>query len=377
MAIRVEAETIVNCFRDLSDPRVNRMKLHDLTDIITIAILGVICGANGWTEIEAFGKAKLEWLRTFLKLPNGIPSHDTFGRVFSILDPIEFSKCFTAWIKGIAVPQDKDIIAIDGKTIRSSFDKASGQKAIHMVSAWAHGRGIVLGQQKTEEKSNEITAIPKLLDSIEIEGATITIDAMGTQKAIAAKIVNNGANYVLALKGNQGNLHNDIKLSFEGADKSVLTNRCNDFYETIDGDHGRVETRSYWTSYDLCGLDVSEWIGLKSIGIVDRVREVGDQISKERSYFLLSSEMSAEEFGKACRAHWAVENNLHWALDVSFREDESRVRKDHAPENFNTLRKIALALLKNKKTKNGVATRRLVAGWDNRFLMQILRAGLS
>ena len=377
MPISVESENVVKYFINLTDPRVNRRKLHSLPDIITIAILGVICGADTWTDIEAFGKAKKEWLSTFLDLPHGIPSHDTFGRLFSILEPRQFCDCFTAWISELAGYQGDEIIAIDGKAIRGSFDKSSGKKAIHMVSAWAVGSGIVLGQQKTEEKSNEITAIPILLDSIDLKGATVTIDAMGTQKEIADKIIVGGGDYLLALKGNQGNLHSDIKLSYDGAEKEVLTDRCDDHYETIDGDHGRVDTRSYWVSHGLEGIEVNEWTGLKSIGIVDRVREIGNSISNERSYFLLSKEMTAENFGKACRGHWAVENNLHWALDVSFSEDACRVRKDHAPENFNTLRKIGLALLKNTKTKNGVKTKRLVAGWDNKFLGKVLKAGIA
>lgn len=377
MTIPIEAESVLKYFEFIPDPRINRMRLHNLTDIITIAILGVICGADTWTAMEAFGKAKKEWLSTFLELPNGIPSHDTFGRLFSILDPVQFCNCFTAWIKNIAESHGVDVIAIDGKTIRNSFDKSLGKKAIHMVSAWAHGSGIILGQQKTEEKSNEITAIPKLLDSIDIEGAVVTIDAMGTQTAIAEKIVTNGGAYVLALKGNQGNLHNDIKLLFDSAEKEILTDRTDDFFETIDGDHGRVETRSYWVSNDLEGIEVSKWASLKAIGIVDRIREIGDDASHERSYFLLSKEMTAEGFGQACRAHWSVENNLHWALDVSFNEDDCRVRKDHAPENLNTLRKIALALLKNTKAKHGIATKRLVAGWDNKFLGKVLMTGIS
>lgn len=376
MTISVDAISVVKYFESIPDLRLARRRLHSLTDLISIAILGVICGADSWTGIEEFGLAKEEWLKTFLELENGIPSHDTFGRFFSILEPEQFCNSFTTWIKDLAADTSNDIVAIDGKTIRNSFDKSLGKKAIHMVSAWAQGNGIVLGQKKVGEKSNEITAIPKLLDSLELDGMTVTIDAMGTQASIAKKILDGGGNYVLALKGNQTLLHEDVKLAFDTADKDVLTERCNDFFETVDGEHGRVETRSYWTSYDLEGFETSKWAGLKAIGIVDRVREVGDSHSKERSYFLLSTDMDAESFGRACRAHWAVENNLHWALDVSFNEDACRVRKDHAPENFNTLRKIALALLKNTKSKRGVAIRRLRAGWDNQFLGQVLRAGV-
>ena len=367
--------SIVVHFERLSDPRVVGRCEHKLIDVIVIAILAVICGADGWVDVALFGAAQQTWLGTFLELPNGVPKHDTFGRIFSALDPKSFADCFIDWVSSLSQLSEGEIIPIDGKTLRRSFSKTLGKGAIHMVSAWAASNGVILGQRKVDDKSNEITAIPKLLELLDLNGATVTIDAMGTQTAIADMIVSRGGSYVLALKGNQQSLHEDVKLAFDGATQEILTTRCNASVETLDGDHGRVETRTHWTiGIDQLGL-TTDWPGLKAIGVADRTRDISGKVENERQYFLLSDMMSALDFSRAIRAHWSIENNLHWALDVSFREDESRVRTGHAAENLSSLRRIALGLLKKvvPKQGGGIAARRKLAGWDHDFLLKVLK----
>lgn len=369
-----KAVAIVEHFKNIEDPRIDRGKLHNLMDIIAIAICAVICGADTWEDIELFGETKHEWLKQFLELPNGIPSHDTFGRVFSIISPVEFQRSFLNWVKAISESIEKEVVAIDGKTSRRSYDRGKGKGAIHIVSAWATANRVVLGQVKTEDKSNEITAIPELLDILALNGCIVTIDAMGCQKSIAAGIIDKGADYVLALKGNQGTLHEDIKLFFQDANDTSFKDIRHDFHETIDGDHGRIETRRYWTVSDIDWLEgKADWKELKSIGMVESEREIGEKVTKEIRYYISSLPGNAKQFGDAVRRHWGIENSLHWVLDVAFREDECRIRKGYAAENFAVLRHIALNLVREEKSiKRGVKGKRLKAGWDNDYLGKIL-----
>lgn len=364
-------------FAHVDDPRVMRGKRHALIDIMTIVILAVICGADSWVAVVQFGKAKQEWLKTFLALPNGIPSHDTIGRVFSLLDPEQFAKGFMDWIGTLRTFLPFEVIAVDGKTLRGSFDKALGINAIHMVSAWACRNGLLLGQRKIDAKSNEITAIPKLLALLDLQEATVTIDAMGCQRDIAEQIVAQGGHYALALKGNQPSIHDEVQMLLGAATLDVLNAKAASSVETVDGDHGRIETRHYMVLTDLSNLpSTMTWPGVHALGIADRTRESNGKVENERAFYLLSEVMPADRFGWTVRSHWGVENNLHWSLDVSFSEDKSRVRKDHAAENFATVRRLALTLLKEAPSKVGIATRRLRAGWDNDFLLEVL-AGKS
>ncbi len=360
-------------FADMQDPRVDRTKRHKLVDILFIAVAAVTAGADTFVEIEEYGKIKYEWLKGFLELPNGIASHDTFGRVFSLIDPGQFKECFLTWIRTIAKAICGEVIALDGKTARRSFDRTNGKSAIHVVSAWASENRIVLGQVKVDEKSNEITAIPELLSVLDIQNCIITIDAMGCQRAIAQRIQAKGADYVLALKGNQGTLQEDVKLFFEDAEKHDFKDTDYDYYRTFDKDHGRIETREYWTVSDLNWLEQrQQWAGLSTIGMVRSQRIVDGEKTVETRHFISSLGCNAEQFSHAVRQHWGIENSLHWVLDIAFREDESRIRKGHAAENFGMLRHIALNLLKNDLSKIGTSAKRKKAGWDNDYLLKIL-----
>ncbi len=363
-------------FGSLKDPRIDRTKRHKLLDILTIAICAVICGADGWTDIEFFGKSKKKWFQTFLELPNGIPSHDTFGRVFAQLDPAQFETCFLAWIRAISDLIPGQVIAIDGKQLRRSHDRTSGKAAIHMVSAWASANQLVLGQVKVDDKSNEITAIPELLQALALDGCIVTIDAMGCQKEIASTIVDKGADYVLALKENQGNLYNDVVLLFDDLEQSGYRDYRYDSTETTDKGHGRIDLRQCWT---IAGSDVrhlpsaAAWKGLQSVVKVRAERHLPETTEVETRYYISSLKGEAEQALWAKRTHWSIENSLHWVLDIAFREDESRVRKAHSPENLAILRHIALNLLKQDKSiKAGIKAKRLVAGWDEEYLLQVL-----
>jgi predicted transposase YbfD/YdcC len=365
------AKNILEHYKDFPDQREDN-KRHKLIDIITIVICASICGAEKWEDIETFGKAKIGWLEKFLELPHGIPSKDTFRRVFAFLNPQEFNKRFSEWISSLNLKTDNEIVSIDGKTLRRSHNL--DKPAIHMVSAWANKAGIALGQVKVDKKSNEITAIPELLKILEIEGCIITIDAMGTQKAIAKQIIDKKADYVLALKGNQESLHEDIKLYFEKTSEKELTEAPFDYHKTLNKDHGRIEKREYWSTNDINWLSMKgEWEGLQSVCMMKTERTIKDKTSTETLYYLASLPPNAELIGGAIRSHWGVENSLHWVLDIAFREDECRKRIDNSAENFAILRHITLNLLKQETTcKRSIAGKRLLAGWDTSYLEKVL-----
>jgi predicted transposase YbfD/YdcC len=345
--------------------------------MLVLTLLAVICGADSWTEIEAFGQAKQAYLKRFLKLPHGIPSHDTLGRVFAQLCPEELQAGFMSWINALVTVSAGEVVALDGKTLRRSYDKGRARGAIHMISAWATNNQVVLGQRKVDDKSNEITAIPQLLKTLHLTGAVVTIDAMGCQKAIVEQIIQGQADYVLSLKGNQGQLHEDVKLYLDQAIDKPHAKRACQRHETIDKDHGRIEVRRYWITESIDWLeDKAQWRGLRSIGAVESERHIGDEVSIERRYFIASIDADAQRFAHAVRSHWAIENALHWSLDVTFREDECRVRQGHAAQNLALIRHLALNLLKNEKTaKVGLKIKRSKAGWDQRYLAKVLAVG--
>jgi predicted transposase YbfD/YdcC len=366
--------TIAGHFSDLNDPRIDRTKRHKLADIITIAICSTLCMGESWDAMEEFGQTHEQWLRKFLELPNGIPSHDTFNRVFARIDPDQFRTCFISWVKSIEPKFDGDIIPIDGKTVRRSHDRANGNKAIHMVSAWACHSSLVLGQLKNEEKSNEITAIPKLLDLLEIKGCVVSIDAMGCQKKIAEKIVEKQADWVFSLKGNQSTFHQDVIAWFESVDLDQCCRDASVFLETKEKKHGRLETRRYYyfTDHSL-GHYAEQWKGFRGIGMVESIRDDGKKVTTDRRYFIASLSGDVKRFAQAVRSHWGIENSLHWVLDVSFSEDANRTRKGHAPENYSILRHIALNILRKDTTsKKSIKLKRLRAGWDTDYLEQLL-----
>lgn len=375
------SETCLKYFSDLEDPRLHNHNLrHNFHDILIIAILATICGADGWVDIEQFGVAKQKWLSTFLELPHGIPSHDTFGRVFSLIDPEAFGACFLNWIHSLPIDLKKEIIALDGKSVRGSNNRQTQSPMLHLVSAWAANNRMMLAQVKTEDHSNEITAIPKLLKLIDVKDSVVTIDAMGCQSKIARQITSQGADYVLSLKENQKTLYDNIKSIFLQAEvnkskqyKKIL--HCRKIEK--DKKHGRIEKRTYTlvSARDPVFFAL-RWPGLKGIGKVDIVRTVNKEVQRSTRYFITTLEYEQiDVFMQAVRKHWQIEIDLHWSLDVCFREDHSQVRIGHAAENLALIRRIALNLLKQEKThKRGVACRRKSAGWDHQYLLKVLVA---
>jgi predicted transposase YbfD/YdcC len=365
-------------FSGLEDPRIDRQKLHKLLDIIIIAICGVICGADNWVDIEMFGNKKVDWLRQFLELPNGIPSHDTFGRVFGLLDAQQFQVCFMEWARAVNQITSGQVIAVDGKKLCGSLDNYLGKGAIYMVNAWASANQVALGQRQVDEKSNEITAIPELLAMLEIAGCIITIDAIGCQTEIAHQIVTAKADYVLAVKENQPHLSEDITYLFDlylKADNPM--SYFSDYQKTVDKDHGRIEIRQCWTlpatRYLSSVRRLDEWEKIRSLAMILSERRIGEQTTLQARYFISSLEPKAAQILASVRSHWGVENQLHWVLDVVFDEDHSRIRKDHAPQNFAVIRQIGLNLLKQEKTaKGGIQAKRLQAAWDIDYLLKVI-----
>jgi predicted transposase YbfD/YdcC len=369
----VTDQSLVGHFAVLEDPRDDTKRRHLLIDMIVIAIAATLCGADGWVQIAQFGRAKEAWLRQFLELPHGIPSHDTFGRVFSLLQPAAFEQCFRAWVASIRRVIPGEIIAIDGKTLRRSHDRAKGLAALHLVSAWASANRVVLGQVATEAKSNEITAIPALLELLTLTGCIVTIDAMGCQTKIAEQIIAQDGDYVLALKGNQETLATEVEEAFIDADAREFAGTETDVVETVERGHGRVETRRYRTLADLSGVPRHAlWKGMNMIGMVESTREVNGTCATETRYFIGSIGTDAKTFARAVRAHWGIENELHWGLDVAFREDDSRVRETRARENLAVLRHIAMTRLKQDPTKLGIKSKRLKAAWSESYLAKLL-----
>lgn len=364
----------IDYFGIIKDRRQQSKVRHKLIDILFIAVAATIANASDWQDIEIFAIKREAWFRKFLELPNGIPSHDTFERTFRWIDPKQFEKCFVHWVREIALLADRSIVAIDGKTMRGAFDTDDKKSPIHIVSAWASENGMVLGQVKTDEKSNEITAIPELLDLISVKNCIVTIDAMGTQTKIAEKIVENKADYVLAVKGNQETLHNDIKDFFEDAEKTNFDGLDVKSSMTTNKDHGRIEIRKYYLVENIDWLSMKDnWKGLKSIGMSIRECEIKGNRTVEKRYFISSLKDSVEEFGTAVRKHWGIEST-HWLLDVVFKEDTRRVRKDNAPQNLAMLKRMALNILKKDTTepKYSLKGKRFASSIDNDYLEQVL-----
>ena len=376
-------KSLVEHFAAIPDPRVNRTKEHPLVNVLTIGICTLLCSGETFNDMEDFGEAKRDWFEKFLDLSNGIPSHDTFNRVFSSIDPQEFLEAFLSWTQSLRQAVPDEIVAMDGKALRRALDK--DQKAKVIVSAWAEDNALVLGQWKVEDKSNEITAVPQLLRLLELSGCIVTLDAMGCQKEIAKEIKEADAEYVLALKGNQETVHREVK---EFLDQAVAESKSWKppgtpsgelsgplaSKKTVEKDHGRIETREYYQSANLGWFaDLAKWEGLQSVGMVEATREINGKITKERRYYLSSLPIDIERFARAVRGHWGIENKVHWVLDVQLGEDQSRARSGYAAENLATLRRFALNLLKSERTKKrGIRGKQLNASWDHAYLLRLL-----
>jgi predicted transposase YbfD/YdcC len=375
--------SLIEHFEKLPDPRVNRTKDHDLIDVVIIALCALLCAAESFYDMEEFGLAKQEWFKTFLGLRNGIPSHDTFNRLFAALDPEKFLECFLAWTQSVRQAVAQEIVALDGKALRRAL--AGDQSIKYIVSAWAEDNGLVLGQLKVADKSNEITAVPRLLRVLELSGCIVTLDAMGCQRNIAKEIIEADADYVLALKGNQETVHEEVKTFLDAALAEQRGPRLPGAklspaaatlaqWETVEKDHGRLETRRYYQSVQLDWFaDRAKWEGLQSVGMVEAIREINGQASVERRYYLSSLPLGVETFARAVRRHWGIENKVHWTMDVCFREDQSRARTGYAAENLATLRRLALNLLQREKTKKrSIRGKMLCASWDHPYLTRLL-----
>lgn len=368
--------SLQQAFGAVTDPRRNHTKQHELLDILMIAICCLLCGGTGFVHMEQFGHAKLDWLRTFLTLPNGIPSHDTFRRVFSLIDPQEFATAFLNWTQSLRTAVGAEVVALDGKTLRRSFDRAKDRGPIHLVSAWASANRLVLGQLKTADKSNEITAVPALLRSLELAGCIVTADALNCQKNIAKEISEADADYVLTLKANHGTAYEEVSRFLADARQRNFAGVAHDFVETTDKEHGRFEIRRYWITEQIDWFaDRTQWEKLRSFALVESEREVAGQRRVEQRVFLSSLAPDARRLAQAVRGHWSIENQLHWVLDVQLGEDDSRVRVGHAAENLATLRKLVLNLLRrDTPSKLGTHAKQLKAAWDHAYLQSLLKS---
>jgi predicted transposase YbfD/YdcC len=366
----------VEHFSKLPDPRINRNKLHELIDIIVLTVCAVISGAEGWEDIADFGHNQLDWLRRFVPLKNGIPSHDCIAYVISRLSPKAFQECFISWTQSVTTQTEGELISVDGKTARGSRDRKNNKNPLHMVSAWSASNRLVLGQEVTEEKSNEITAIPKLLALLELKGCIVSIDAMGCQRDIAKQIVDQGGDYVLGLKGNQGTLHEAVDDYFTTAQAAGFKQIKYDYVEEVENSHGRLETRRYWITDDLRTLPKTEsWAGLRTIGMVEREYEEAGKRFQEKRFFINSIPPVAKTFAYAVRGHWGIENILHWRMDVVLREDASRIRKGNAPSIMTSIRHLVLNLFQKEPSKLSLAKKRKMAAWDGGFRDKVLFSG--
>jgi len=370
----MSGQSLVECFSVIRDPRQESKIDHELIDVLVLCVLGVICGAEGWQDIEEVGHARLGWLQERGFFKKGIPVDDTIARIISVIKPETLQNCFINWMKAVEEATNGQVVALDGKTLRHSYDKKKRKAAIHMVSAFAAENGVVLGQIRVDDKSNEITAIPALLELLDIKGCIVTIDAMGCQEKIAEKIIQQGADYVLAVKNNQKQLHEEVQDFFVTARKYNFHAVSHDYFEENHKGHGRVEVRRYWISNTLDTISKPErWCSLKNIGMVESERYIDGKTSFETRYFIASIETDAKIFSNAVRKHWAVENQLHWVLDVTFREDDSRVRRDNASENLGVFRHVAINSLRNEKTcKKGIKAKRYKAALQPEYAQKVL-----
>jgi predicted transposase YbfD/YdcC len=374
MPTRDPVELFAPFFENLTDPRLERTKRHSLLDIVILAVCATLGNADGWADIERFANAKIDFFRSFLELPNGIPSHDTFGRVFALLDPATLMACIQEWLNALGAAVAGEVVAIDGKTLRGSFDRAAGKNPLHLVSAWACTARLTLGQVAVDAKSNEITAIPLLLELLDLTDCIVTIDAMGCQKDIAAAIRTGAADYVLAVKDNQPDLHQTVHEAFMAHAEGDFADPSLKRIKTVERSHGRDETREYFIAEAPAALvRGGQWKDVRSIGMVTRTRVVNVEEADEIVYYVSSLPPKVKQFAKAVRGHWGIENRLHWSLDVTFAEDQSRVRKDHSPLNLGMLRRLALSILrKDTSIKDSLRGKRLRAGWDEEVLLRIL-----